>query len=122
MECEGGVVRFVSERVNEPAARIEMRTRPARATRMALPPSLEHFLIERYCVFSLDGDGRLLRSEIHHRPWMLRSCQCDVLENGLVAAELGAAGRLVDPLHPDLTQFAPRQDVTTWLPRTVERP
>ena len=35
------------------------------------PVTLEHFLTERYCLYTEDG-GRLYRAEIHHPPWDLQ--------------------------------------------------
>ena len=36
------------------------------------PGSLEHFLTERYALYTADG-GRLYRAELHHAPWRLQA-------------------------------------------------
>ncbi len=46
------------------------RYRPAGDAFTAEPGSLEHFLTERYCIYTADG-GRLYRAELHHPPWRL---------------------------------------------------
>ena len=35
--------------------------------------SLEHWLTERYCLYSLDRNRRVYRVEIHHAPWLLQT-------------------------------------------------
>ena len=41
------------------------------------PGSLDHFLTERYALYTEDG-GRLYRAELQHAPWLLRSTQATV--------------------------------------------
>ena len=36
------------------------------------PGTLEHWLTERYCLYTVDRRGRILRAEIHHPPWPLQ--------------------------------------------------
>ena len=54
-----------------------------------LPPhdagSLEHFLVERYHLYSLRR-GRLIRGRVEHEPWPLRSATMESVDPGLVAA------------------------------------
>ena len=54
-----------------------------------LPPhdagSLEHFLVERYHLYSLRR-GRLIRGRVDHEPWPLRSATMESIDPGLVAA------------------------------------
>ena len=38
----------------------------------AEPGSLDYFLVERYCLYSTDGEN-LYRCRIHHRPWPLQT-------------------------------------------------
>src|SRR5918992_1918264 len=40
--------------------------------------SLEHWLTERYCLYSLDRDRRVYRVEIHHAPWMLETATAEI--------------------------------------------
>jgi uncharacterized protein YqjF (DUF2071 family) len=41
------------------------------------PGSLEHFLVERYALYTADG-GRLYRAEVHHPPWRLQGASAEV--------------------------------------------
>jgi uncharacterized protein YqjF (DUF2071 family) len=72
----------------------------------ARPGSLEHFLTERYCLYT-GGDGRLSRAEIHHRPWPLRPAEAAIELNTMPPDWL----RLED--EPVL-HYSARQDVLIW--------
>jgi uncharacterized protein len=71
------------------------------------PRSLAHFLTERYCLYTTD-DGRLKRSEIHHRPWSLQPAEAMIDENTMPPAVV----ELVD--EDPLLHFSARQDVVIW--------
>jgi len=43
----------------------------------AAPGSLDHFLTERYALYTEDG-GRLYRAELQHAPWRLRAAEATV--------------------------------------------
>jgi hypothetical protein len=64
---------------------------PAQTVRSALPETLDHFLVERYVLYSQDAQGRLWRGQVHHRPYPLEDAsltECD--ENLCQAAGLPA--------------------------------
>jgi uncharacterized protein YqjF (DUF2071 family) len=74
---------------------------PAGPVALPQPGTLEHFLTERYCLYTMAG-GRLWRADIHHRPWPLQAARADVAENTLA------------PDEPPLLHYAARQDVLVW--------
>lgn len=80
----------------------------------APPGSLAHWLTERYCLYAVDGAGRLRRLEIHHDPWPLQPARAD-LAPALIAAQSG----LVLPGPPPLLHVAHRLDVLAWPPVRV---
>lgn len=87
MDRGGTHVRFRSRRIHPgaPAARLEVSWSQSGAVFEAEAGTLEHFLIERYCLYA-ESRGRLYRASIHHRPWPLRagvveSVQSTVLES-----------------------------------------
>lgn len=41
----------------------------------AVPGTLEHFLVERYFLYTLAPDGGLLRGQVHHAPYPLREAR-----------------------------------------------
>jgi uncharacterized protein YqjF (DUF2071 family) len=67
--------------------------------------SLEHFLTERYCLYTEDG-GRLYRAEIHHPPWDLQRGEAQIDLNTMAPVEL--------PKSEPHVLFSPRQDVVVW--------
>ena len=102
-------VGYASDRVTigAPPLRFRGRYGPTGAVFNAEPGSLEHFLTERYCLYTAD-DGRLYRGEIHHPPWPLQEAELeiDALEGPPPLSERTAGEPL---LH-----FAARQDVVIW--------
>jgi uncharacterized protein YqjF (DUF2071 family) len=71
----------------------------------AEPGTLEHFLTERYCLYTEDG-GRGYRAEIHHPPWDLQHGEATIDLNTVSPVALGG-----DQPH---ILFSPRQDVVVW--------
>ena len=71
----------------------------------AEPGTLEHFLTERYCLYTEDG-GRVYRGEIHHLPWDLQQAEATV--------DLNTMAPLALPDEAPHALFAPRQDVVVW--------
>ena len=66
-----GCVRGASATGSSFRARYDGRRR---AVRRRQPGSLEHFLTERYALYTADG-GRLYRAELHHAPWRLAAAR-----------------------------------------------
>lgn len=95
--------------------RFEGSYRPSGPVASPTPGSLEHWLTERYCLYSVRR-GKLYRGEIHHAPWPLQTASVEVAENTM-AAPLGIR---LDPVPP-VVHFARRLDVVAWLPSRVGR-
>ncbi|WP_348266932.1 DUF2071 domain-containing protein [Edaphobacter paludis] len=70
--------------------------------------SLEHFLTERYCLFTAHA-GRLLVGHIHHLPWPLEAAEAEIELNELPAAHGIALSNRVPVLH-----FARELHVYIW--------
>lgn len=47
------------------------------------PGTIEHFLTERYCLFTSDRRGELLCGDIHHEPWPLEAAEAEIELNDL---------------------------------------
>ncbi len=108
-EREGEAIRYHSERVLGPAARFEASYGPSSPVRRSAPGSFEHWLSERYCLYTTDGAGHALRGEIHHLPWPLQSAEAVFGRNDM----LGWLG--LEPLAaPPVLHFARRIDVLAW--------
>ncbi len=112
-----GWIEYSSERTHRGAASgaLRGRYRPNGAAFFAEPGSLEHFLTERYCLYTADGEGRLIRGEIHHAPWPLQIAEAELAKNTMAEA----AGFSLPAAQP-LLHFSKRQDVVVWQPQRVQ--
>lgn len=88
--------------------------RPTAPAEPAAPGSLEHFLVERYCLFTRGSHGRIQSADIHHRPWQLAPARAELAENTMAAA----AG-IELPTTAPLLHFSPSLRVVAWAPREV---
>ena len=96
-----------------PSFRAEYVGLPERVA--AEPGSLEHFLTERYLLYSVDRRGRLCSAEVHHAKWPLHAAEARIEHN-----TIGAPHGLALDGEPALLQFSRRVDVVTWPLRRVE--
>ena len=73
------------------------------------PGTLEYFLVERYCLYTLDEGGGVLRGDIHHPPWPLQLAEAGIDYNTMT--------RPYDidiPPQAPVLHFARRQYVVIW--------
>jgi uncharacterized protein YqjF (DUF2071 family) len=70
--------------------------------------SLERWLAERYCLYTLDDEGRVQRGNIHHSPWPLYEGWAEI-ETNTMALPFG-----IELEGEPLLHFSPRQDVVIW--------
>lgn len=70
--------------------------------------SLERWLTERYCLYTLGQQRRVQRAEIHHPPWPLHEAWAEI-EVNTMATPFG-----IDLAGEPLLHFSPRQDVVIW--------
>jgi uncharacterized protein YqjF (DUF2071 family) len=101
--------RSASASLNRPRAGLHVDYAPTGPHFTARPGTLEHFLVERYCLYALDEAQRLYRADIHHPPWQLQPAAATIHDNTMTAPfgiELPAAAPL---LH-----YAQHQDVVIW--------
>ncbi|HVZ85107.1 MAG TPA: DUF2071 domain-containing protein [Terracidiphilus sp.] len=73
--------------------------------------SLEHFLTERYCLFTHNRLGQLIRANVHHIPWPLEEARAEIERNDLPAV-LGIEIRAQDPV----LYYSRRLAVYMWPP------
>ena len=101
----GEAVDYVSRRRDDGHG-FDGRYRP---TGVAAPPqqgTLEHFLTERYCLYTT-RDGELFRADIHHPPWPLQPAEAEIRENTMPPPGIELDGE-------PLLHFSERQDVIIW--------
>jgi uncharacterized protein YqjF (DUF2071 family) len=106
---EGNGVRYASRRLVGPRARFQARYGPRADPFRASPGSFEHWLTERYCLYTTDRTGGVYRGDIHHGPWPLQAAEAEITENELT----GWTG-LRPRDTPPVLHFARRLDVLAW--------
>ncbi len=114
--ADGDWIHYESERLaaRGRGARFAGRYRGSGEVFEAVPGSLEHFLVERYCLYTCDWSGRVYRGDIHHEPWRLQIAEASIEANSM-ASPVGLD--LVEP--PAALHFARRQDTFIWPIRRV---
>jgi uncharacterized protein len=114
----GQEINYSSERVSNdgPAARFGATYRASGESHVARPGSLEHWLSERYCLYTLDDRRKVLRADIHHRPWKLHSAAADIRLNTMTE------GLGIELTGAPLLHLSTRQDSLMWPLRPPDRP
>jgi len=68
-------------------ANVHVRYRPVEGpVAPAQPGTLDHFLVERYLLYSMDKNHQLHRARVHHQPYPLQRAEVSQLEETLVWA------------------------------------
>ena len=107
---EAGGVSYRSRRVSAdgPPAAFEASYRPAGGRLPIVDGSLERWLAERYCLYTLDAHQRVLRGDIHHPPWPLQPAVAEIPVNSM-GTQLG-----FDLTDDPLLHYSARQDTILW--------
>jgi uncharacterized protein YqjF (DUF2071 family) len=92
-----------------PQASLRVRYRPRGAVYRAAAGTRDHFLTERYCLYTLDDHRGVWRGEIHHPPWPLQEASAE-FELNTMTAPYG----IELPAERPLLHFSARQDVVIW--------
>jgi uncharacterized protein YqjF (DUF2071 family) len=109
-EANGGVT-FHSQRETRMAGVAEFAAtyRPVGPVQPPKRGTLEHFLTERYCLYTVDSSFHAKRLDIHHWPWPLQAAEARITTNTMADA---AGIRL--PSTAPLLHFSKRQDMVAW--------
>ena len=110
-QSEGETVHYHSTRIDKTSAGAEFdgSYRPAGAVYRSAPETLDRWLTDRYCFYSVDHAGRLTYADIHHAPWPLQPAKVELRVN-----------TMTDPLEiklpntPPLAHFARYLEVIAW--------
>jgi len=108
-----GVIHYYSRRE---AADVEFRGhyRPTSEVRARDKSSLEHWLTERYCLYTTRGE-QVYRCDIHHPPWPLQDAEAEIEINTVAGAD-----DVFLPATRPLLHFSRRQEVLIWPLRRAE--
>jgi uncharacterized protein YqjF (DUF2071 family) len=111
VEQKEGWTWYHSQRTSPKGKPAEFRAR-YRPTGPVSPPvegTLEHFLTERYCLFTVDQAFHAYSLDIHHPRWPLQTAEAEITVNTMAEA--------VDirlPSMAPLLHFSKRQDMVAW--------
>jgi uncharacterized protein len=108
IERANGAVRYRCER-GAPPAQFHGEYAATGDVFHAQSGSLEYFLAERYCLYTVDEQGSPLRAEIQHPPWPLQAAEARIASNTMTAPwgiEL--------PDEEPLLHFSRLQNVLIW--------
>lgn len=105
-----GWIHYESQRTHggAPAADFHARYRPVGEAYSSIRGALDHWLTERYCLYTV-SDGVVYRGEIHHAPWPLQLADAEI-ELNTMAAPAG----LDLPSLPPLLHFARSLEIVAW--------
>jgi len=116
---QDGWLSYSSQRLfSSKRAGLKVRYRAAGGEGHALarsaPGTIEHFLTERYALFTHSGK-RLVRADIHHQAWRLEPAEAEFEDLSVAAAQ---AIRL--PSLSPLLHYSRVLDVFAWPPQTIQ--
>ena len=125
----GLAYRYAKAKVKRQGATLEWRSRrssdgaqlvgtsnPIGTKQVAQPHTLEHFLFERYCLYT-EHKGCLRRAYVFHEPWVFHEGEVRLNNNSL----LESYGMGLDVLAPDLIHVSQGLPVKTWSIELAER-
>jgi uncharacterized protein len=93
-------------------AGLQARYRPVGPVYQSQPGTLDAWLTERYCLYTLAGGGRVYRGEIHHGLWPLQAAEAEFAVNAMLDP-LGLS--LPDrALRPPVLHFSAWIDTVEW--------
>lgn len=117
MHCErtAAGVSYRSRRMDAAAADLECTYAPRGEVGFARPGTLDHFLTERYCLYTINHANEVWRMNIHHPPWPLQPAEAAFRKLGVVRVD-----GIDLPDSPPLLHYAAAQHVLIWPPEGVE--
>ncbi|MCX6380110.1 MAG: DUF2071 domain-containing protein [Armatimonadetes bacterium] len=108
-ECGGGrEIDYAMERVDAEGAGLHVRYHPIGEASFAEVGTLEHFLLERYTLYTSDG-ANLYSGRIRHTPYRIQSAEAELYSETLI--ETGGIAR---PATPPLCHYVRGVDVDVF--------
>ena len=112
VRSDGREFHYSSSRLQEPRpADFHARYTPFGAARIREKSSIEHFLTERYCLYTVHR-GTVLRAYIHHAPWQLQDATAEIDINTVAKAD----GVELPETPPNLLHYSKFLEVLVWGP------
>jgi uncharacterized protein len=112
IEQVGDSFHYSSYRTHQRAPEAEFvaqyRPAPSAILHEPEPGTLEHWLTERYCLYTVHSD-QVYRGDIHHMPWRLQDAEWEPVQNTMAPGHHLALDETAT-----LLQFARLQEVLVW--------
>ena len=86
-----------------------IRAHPIEEPRMAMPGTLEHFLVERYILYVYSASGQLCRGHVAHLPYPIQNAQSSLLSESLLSSN-----KIHATSAPQLSHFSSGVDVKVF--------
>ena len=114
IQVQQGMFHYQSQRqvaswFSASSAAYEGLYRPNGSVFFAQQGTLEYWLVERYCLYTVSKKNRLYRVDIHHASWPLQPAE-QLSKRNTMAAAWG----IELPDQPPLLHFSKQQDVLFW--------
>ncbi|MGH9159780.1 MAG: YqjF family protein [Vicinamibacteraceae bacterium] len=124
VERRAGAIHYVSQRRSDAGVRFVATYEPAGPVFHARKGSLEYFLTERYCLYTVNARVQSFIVEIHHPPWPLQVASAEISVNTMADPLRLPRSAFADAAaHAPVLHFAKRQDMVNWrLVRTPAKP
>lgn len=116
VEVEGDKVNYYSKRThrNYPSGELDVSYQPTGPVYKSQSGTLENWLTERYCLYSVDRRGRVYRGNIQHQPWSLQPAQAEFRVNSVAQSH-----SIELPTSEPLLHYTRRLDMVAWNIRRV---
>jgi uncharacterized protein YqjF (DUF2071 family) len=111
VQLDQDTVHYKSVRLDKKAAPAEFDAsyRPTAAVYHSIPGTLDHWLTERYCLYSARTAHRPVYGDIHHAPWPLQLADVELRANTMTKL----IGIELSDTKP-ISHFARYQEVVAW--------
>ncbi len=115
--ADGDTILYSSTRADGRGSPAELRGwfKPVEPVLRTQPGTLEYWLTERYCLYTIDNRGRICRADILHEPWPLQVAEAEFETQTMLSAH-----GIIPTDQPPLLHFAKRLDVVAWTPRPID--
>ena len=110
-ETADGRIEYHSTRTHPGASSAEFkgRYRPVGEVYESKQGTLENWLTERYCLYTVGAGGEVYRGEIHHIPWPLQKAEAEIEANTMAAPH-----GIELPNTQPLLHFARKIETVEW--------
>ncbi len=107
----GDAIHYCSQRThkNAPLAELHAVYRPTTPIFFAQQGSLEHWLTERYCLYTVIPGKGVYRGDIHHIPWPLQQAELETTKDTMATSHT-----IHLPDIPPLLYYSYLQEVLIW--------